>query len=510
MAELETDGETGPGRPSRGRAVCDDRDQGRSEVHQMREALLVAVLAWSLAIPATPIGVAAEPAPGSQAAAATQRYIVMLEAEHGVPRDVAEILVRAGGRAMRVLPQIGLVVASGDAAFAARLGHIAGVEAVVPDEPVLADFGQSAGSETQDAPTAALAGNTSAAPFFERQWNMRAIHADEAWAAGFRGDPSVTVAILDSGIDSTHSDLDGAVDATRSASFVQDIPGVPQCSDDALIAPYVPGAPAWTDLHTHGTHVAGIVAAQGRGISGVAPDVALIAVKVANVCSLVAPSWAIAGAVHAADEGADVINLSIAITFRRSCRTEADRGDLRSQCAALMAALNRAAAYARKRGALVVAAAGNQAMDFDQAQDLTVVPADLPTVMGVSATAPINGLDPDTPTDYTNFGMSLVDVAAPGGRFAGGQDMVLSLCSNLSLLYPECRGANAYQYRAGTSFAAPHVAGVAALVDSSHDGDLDGAQLQRILETTADDLGAPGNDPFFGRGRVHAFRAASQ
>jgi subtilisin family serine protease len=82
------------------------------------------------------------------------------------------------------------------------------------------------------------------------------------------------------------------------------------------------------------------------------------------------------------------------------------------------------------------------------------------------------------------------------------------LPSNFSLVYPECRGTNGYQHRAGTSFAAPHVAGVAALADSARDDDLTGAQLQSTVEQTADDVGLPGTDQLFGRGRVNAFRPA--
>jgi subtilisin family serine protease len=206
-----------------------------------------------------------------------------------------------------------------------------------------------------------------------------------------------------------------------------------------------------------------------------------------------------------------VINMSIAVTFPRSCRFDwVPRGELRNDCAATLSALNRAAAYARGKGALLVAAAGNFATDFDHAKDLTVVPADLPGVMGVSATAPVGGLDPDTPTTYTNYGNSLVDVAAPGGRFSGGADMVLSLCSNFNLVHPECLFSNSYHYRAGTSHAAPLVSGVAALVDSIHNGDLNAAQLESIVKGTADDLGKPGKDPFFGQGRVNAFRAVTE
>lgn len=469
-----------------------------------RTALTLAVC--TLALLLAPAGLAQ----AEQSTDDAQRVLVVFDAERALPADVGQMVELASGELLRAMPQVGLLVASGDAGFASRMERTAHVQAVVPDEPLLASRGEPAALERPGTLTALAAHDPSSAKFFDQQWNMRAIDADDAWAAGFRGDPSVTVAILDTGIDPTHRDLAGAVDASRSASFVDDVPGLPQCSDNSLIATYFPGAPAWTDLHTHGTHVSGIVAAQGYGISGVAPDVTLIAVKVANVCGQVSPSAAIAGAVHAADQGADVINVSLAIRLQRSCRTDGEPdSEPRNVCAATLSALGRAASYARQRGALVVAAAGNNALDLDHARDVTVVPADLATVMGVSATAPVNGFDHDTPASYTNYGTSLVDVAAPGGRFAGGQDMVLSLCSNFSLLYPECRGTNAYQHRAGTSFAAPHVAGVAALADSAHQGDLTGAQLQSTVEQTADDVGSPGTDPFFGRGRVNAFRAAT-
>ncbi|MFL5804751.1 MAG: S8 family serine peptidase [Roseiflexaceae bacterium] len=82
-----------------------------------------------------------------------------------------------------------------------------------------------------------------------------------------------------------------------------------------------------------------------------------------------------------------------------------------------MAAIERTTAYATLQGTLVVAIAGNAAMNFDQARDLVVVPAELTTVMAVSATGPVGaiGVEPDTSARYTNYGSSLVDVAAPGG-----------------------------------------------------------------------------------------------
>jgi subtilisin family serine protease len=459
---------------------------------QRQIAFIVSLLALVL-VPAGR-GALAEELPSS---AETQRYIIMFDAESGLPPTFEQMVTSAGGSLVRAIPQVGLAIASGNAEFAASIERTPGVRGVAPDKLL---------KRSADGVGTPVAANSPAVP-----WNMRAINAEAAWAAGYRGNASVKVAILDTGIDPTHSDLSGVVDAARSASFVEDIPGLPQCFDDALIATYFPGAPAWIDIHTHGTHVAGIVAAQGRGISGVAPHVTLMAVKVLNVCDIVIPSWGIAGLVHAADQGADVINMSIALVVPRSCRYEGEpRSAAADGCAAVLSALNRAVAYVRSKGALLVAAAGNFATDFDHAKDLTVVPADLPGVMGVSATAPLGGANPDTPTGYTNYGSSLVDVAGPGGRFLGGADMVLSLCSNFSLVHPECLFRSTYQYRAGTSFAAPHVAGVAALVDSIYSGQLNGDELRSIVESTADDLGKPGKDPFFGRGRVNAFRAVTE
>lgn len=461
----------------------------------MRQPRQIAVIVFLLALVLVPAryGALAGELPSS---ADTQRYIIMFEAESGLPATFEQMVTSAGGSLVRVIPQVGMVIASGDAGFAARIERAPGVQRVAPDTEL---------KSGPDSVETSVAPNPTLVP-----WNMRAIKADAAWAAGHRGSRSVKVAILDTGIDPTHTDLLGVVDATRSASFIEDIPGLPQCFDQSLIATYFPGAPAWTDLHTHGTHVAGIVAAQGVVLSGVAPNVTLMAVKVVNVCNLVNPSWAIAGIVHAADQGADVINMSLQVALPRSCRYEGQpRGEAADGCAAVLSALNRTVAYARSKGALLVAAAGNFATDFDHAKDLTVLPADLPGVMGVSATAPLDGANPDTPTSYTNYGSSLVDVAGPGGRFAGGTDMVLSLCSNFSLVHPECLFRNSYQYRAGTSFSAPHVAGVAALVDSIYGGQLSGDELQSIITSTADDLGKPGKDPYFGRGRVNALRAVT-
>jgi subtilisin family serine protease len=127
--------------------------------------------------------------------------------------------------------------------------------------------------------------------------------------------------------------------------------------------------------------------------------------------------------------------------------------------------------------------------------------------MSVSATSPYGiGYDPttdlDVPSSYTNFGSSLIDFAAPGGDFdhPGAfyfYDMVLS-----------SSGPNQYYLAAGTSMASPHVAGVAALIIGKYGhGVLTPSQVKAKLARGADDLGKPGKDPYFGNGRVNAFKS---
>jgi len=172
----------------------------------------------------------------------------------------------------------------------------------------------------------------------------------------------------------------------------------------------------------------------------------------------------------------------------------------------------------------VITSAGNDAENGDKDKDLVHLPSDAPHAVSVSATAPIGwGADStaflDNLASYSNYGRSVISVAAPGGDFlyafdpAGFDACTVAGATRVCYVWDfvfstgAVAGASVYWYwSAGTSMAAPHAAGVAALAVSAH-GRMHPAQLRAILERSADDLGQPGNDPAYGAGRVNAYNA---
>ena len=148
-----------------------------------------------------------------------------------------------------------------------------------------------------------------------------------------------------------------------------------------------------------------------------------------------------------------------------------------------------------------------------------------PHVIAVSATGPVGfalgATNYDRPASYTNFGQSAVDFAAGGGDAAlpgnascsvprNPSGSITTACWVFDLVIAPCRGGPAstssYCFAAGTSMAAPAVSGVAALIIGKY-GRVGPAEVERRLRQSADDLGKPGNDDFYGSGRVNAFRA---
>lgn len=316
------------------------------------------------------------------------------------------------------------------------------------------------------------------------QWAPEAIHAPEAWDAGFTGE-GVRVAVIDGGISSNHVDLEDNIDVAASKSFVA---GYNFNEDEGTF---------W-----HATHVAGIIAAEDNeiGTIGIAPHATIIALKAMQGGSGYFSDIISAIIYAATDAQADIINMSLGAVFARNSVGAAQ----------LNAILGLAINYAYQKGVTVIVAAGNEGLDFDHLRMFVSMPAEAQHVIAVSATGPTNfadgGTNFDDPAEYTNYGQSLIDFAAPGGNDLLYPDGLWYM----DMIFGPCCGTSGYGWADGTSMAAPHVAGVAALIIGAHGGSLKPAQVEAILRSSSDDLGKPGNDDYYGLGRVNAYNAVMQ
>ena len=517
----------------------------------------------------SPVEVTRAPAPrliATKGVSAAARHVVLLSSS--ARDDFTRAVESLGGNVVAHHDGVGFAVVEGlSGGGATQLARARGVQAVEPDlvaqvvEPRV--FTVETGGDVADVGPASSSDPTTAFRF-PRQWNMRAIGAPAAWAAGRLGSASVKVAILDSGTDDAHLDLQGRVDAGRSASFLPTssvaaaiasgdcfnptdhelINGRPAFAISptkscAALPAFFPGEPAWADLNGHGTYTGGIVSSNAIRLAGVTSKVTLMAVKVLNARGSGAFSAILQGVAFATDNGADVINMSLGAVFLRH--------------GGYIGFLNAITRYAHSRGVTIVVAAGNEGIDLDHSGGIYQSFCSSGMVICVSATGPViarvslpDGAvsvdgpfflpTPDEPAIYSNFGTSSVEVAAPGGNYAlnaAGTAVVSAVtlwspCSNTVLDYHPaavppgsppgtpptppfytksvCTTSNiAISQAVGTSAAAPHVSGLAALL--VEDLGRNPGQIRTTLQQTADDLGKPGADPHYGKGRINVPRA---
>jgi subtilisin family serine protease len=412
----------------------------------------------------------------------TDQHIFVMNG-NSIPANFAASVAAAGGTLVRVHEAIGVAVVKGlkDAAANDIARGIAKVDRdlMVQWVPTLQDVQGYVADDAPPVPAQSLLPPQSAF-FLSQQWNMFQIHAPEAWStpAG-SGIPSVRVAIIDTGLDPDHIDATGLIDVASSVAFT----------------PSLSGPPAWADDHFHGTHVGGIVTTNNIGTAGVAPNVTLIAIKVLNSTGSGSFADVIAGLLWAADVHANVANLSLGALFPKNGSGQ------------LVAALNKAVNYANAHGVLVVVGAGNNAADLQHDENYIEIPCESGTGMCISSTAP-----GDQHSSFSNYGVSAINVAAPGGEFAPAPaSYVLSPCSSRSVNpgLAACKSRARYLYAIGTSQATPHVSGLAALLDSQYGGTANPAQLQERLQQCSDDIGKTGADPLFGQGRINALKTVT-
>ncbi|HEX8160235.1 MAG TPA: S8 family peptidase [Solirubrobacteraceae bacterium] len=281
---------------------------------------------------------------------------------------------------------------------------------------------------------------------FDQQWALRvpdAVGASEAWTQSF-GD-GVVVAVLDSGVQLDHPDLEANLWTNPGEipgnNVDDDANGV---IDDVHGANIVSGGGNVDDDEGHGTHVAGIVAARagnGIGVVGVAPKARIMAVKVLDANRAGNASQLAQGIRYAVGEGARILNVSL-------------NGDATND------ELDSALRYAGQQGATIVASAGNNGRDLDARPSFPASSND-PAVVSVTASDQTGDL-----LGFANRGLNSVDIAAPGAE-------ILSTATG-----------SGYEFRAGTSMAAPYVAGTLALLAAAR-GDMSQADLRGALLSSA-------------------------
>ncbi len=439
----------------------------------------------------------------SSASAEMARHVVLFEPDTARPVAIDEVAAACGSMTA-YYREIGVGVVTGPAPLLAeRLGRDRAYSAMAGARPVT--DAEPAGRTT---PRTSASRDVDTTDRTAEQWDMAMTGATRANALD-PGSRDVVVGVLDSGIDPAHPDLVRALDRDNSAGCLS---GAPDRSPQAWM-------PTSSD---HGTHVAGTIAAadDGAGITGVAPGVRIASVKVVDDQGFIYPAYAVCGFMWAARRGIEITNNSYFVDpWLFTCSDEPGQQVAHE-------AVRRAVTHATGSGVLSVAATGNAGLDLADAtidtrspdnvpeprprpvdDDCDLLPAELAGVVAVSAVG-AEGVK----AGYSSYGADVVDIAAPGGDTSQPAGVSPSGCV-LSTV------PGGYGYACGTSMAAPHVAGVAALLASRHP-DLRPAELAGLLTSQADPPGcrpgcggaraAAGDHPSYGSGLVDALAAVTR
>ncbi|GAA0923894.1 S8 family peptidase [Nonomuraea longicatena] len=533
---------------------------------------------------------------GPPAAGAARDYLVFYA--DGRQNAARAAVARAGGTVLSAETRLGYLLARGAGAAFTRaldtdpavvgvsgeraIGHTASRGAARPRPAAGAATRSGVGAATR--PGAGAAPDVSQYgkgrdPLAGRQWDMRMIGADQA-NRKVPGSAKVLVGIIDTGIDGNHPDIAPNFNRDLSRNFVTDRPK--DDNGDTLDGPCEADGckdPVDRDDEGHGTHVASTVASplNGLGVTGVAPGVQLVSLRAGQDSGFFFLKPSLDALTYAADIGVDVVNMSYYIDpWLFNCTAnKADDARERSEQRAIVTGMQRALDYARGKGVTLIAAIGNGATDLGRPRvdrsspgyprgDEKVrqvdnsclnVPAESKGVISVAAVGPSG-----RKAVYSDYGLEQADLSAPGGDSIDGKGRsatrsVLAAAPEAALratgkidktgkpatpeVVRDCAGGSCayYQYLDGSSMAAPHATGVAALIVSRFGKpgrgglDLDPATVEKLLYRSATPKACPaprtyrykifdqtethvceggeGRNGFFGRGVVNALTAAT-